>query len=287
MSYLPTLLTVLRTTLILQQEPVDSHSFAGLHELVFAAKCAQPACHDGSFEPDFRTPQSAYSTLVYHPVVKNDDDNSFVFRVQPQSLNKSWLWERVTTNDQVLGRMPLYDTLAPWQLQLIKEWIEKGAPDVNGKLPEQPNPEPAAFGLVALNSSGERVDTSKGRNRYRPIILPRNTVVDLWWGVYDDATYPPLMTNLQAYISKSALSFDQASEAQVKVSFEPKNFKGLLDQPYPFFLHHELNTGNYQPGTVLYLKLQVQDEHNKAPTLMPPFGTTSYLLSYFSVVIEE
>ncbi len=62
---------------------VDSNTFLGLHTHVFAQTCAQPGCHDGSFEPDFRTVESAYRTLVYHPVVKNTPDERFDFRVVP------------------------------------------------------------------------------------------------------------------------------------------------------------------------------------------------------------
>ncbi|MBK7268515.1 MAG: hypothetical protein IPI07_03030, partial [Flavobacteriales bacterium] len=29
-------------------------------------------CHDGTFEPEFRTIASAYNSLVYHPVIAND-----------------------------------------------------------------------------------------------------------------------------------------------------------------------------------------------------------------------
>ena len=35
--------------------PVDSASYLGLHKYIFSKKCAVPACHDGAFEPDFRT----------------------------------------------------------------------------------------------------------------------------------------------------------------------------------------------------------------------------------------
>ena len=50
--------------------PIDSQSFLGLHQYIFSTTCAVPGCHDGAFEPDFRTVQSAYNTLVLHRVEK-------------------------------------------------------------------------------------------------------------------------------------------------------------------------------------------------------------------------
>ncbi|MEM6347295.1 MAG: hypothetical protein AAF927_25620, partial [Bacteroidota bacterium] len=43
----------------------DSSSIVGLHKFIFSQSCAVPGCHDGAFEPDFRTVQSTYSTLVF------------------------------------------------------------------------------------------------------------------------------------------------------------------------------------------------------------------------------
>jgi hypothetical protein len=48
----------------------DPYSITGLHKNIFSAKCSMPGCHDGNFEPDFRTIQSSYSTLVYQTVNK-------------------------------------------------------------------------------------------------------------------------------------------------------------------------------------------------------------------------
>ena len=55
----------------------DPTSFSALHNNIFYPTCANSGCHDGTFEPDFRTIESAYNSLVYHPVIKNDLNNSF------------------------------------------------------------------------------------------------------------------------------------------------------------------------------------------------------------------
>ena len=45
---------------------------------------------DGSFRPDFRTPDS-YSTLVYHRIIKNNAEESFEYRVIPGNKEESVL----------------------------------------------------------------------------------------------------------------------------------------------------------------------------------------------------
>src|SRR5688572_29120689 len=52
-----------------EQNP-DPYSITGLHKNIFNPKCNVPGCHDGTFEPDFRSVQSSYSTLVYQQVNK-------------------------------------------------------------------------------------------------------------------------------------------------------------------------------------------------------------------------
>ncbi|MDZ7847123.1 MAG: hypothetical protein U5L96_10330 [Owenweeksia sp.] len=73
------------------EDTLKLNGISGLHKNVFSIRCASPACHDGSFEPDYRTVQSTYSSLVYHPVTKNDDQNSYQYRVYPGKAEESLL----------------------------------------------------------------------------------------------------------------------------------------------------------------------------------------------------
>jgi len=144
--------------------PIDSSSFLGIHKYILSVKCAVNGCHDGSFEPDYRTVQSAYSTLVYAPVIKNTADNFFTYRVVPNDTADSWLWFRLNTTDQTIGRMPLYDTLYPAQREKISNWIMSGAPDLFGNSPAKPTYTPSFYGLVAYlpDDNNFRVDTARG-----------------------------------------------------------------------------------------------------------------------------
>jgi hypothetical protein len=119
---------------------IDAATILGLHTFIFSLRCAGPACHDDSFEPDFRTVQSSYSTLVYHNVWKNTIDKEFTFKVIPGDTGASWLHERLTTDDPVLGKMPLYDNpLTSNELKNIEDWILNGAKNILGNNPLQPN----------------------------------------------------------------------------------------------------------------------------------------------------
>ena len=114
---------------------LDPKSLPGLHQNIFKPTCANSGCHDGTFEPDFRTLESTYNTLVNHPVIKNDPANSFTFRVVPSNVDASQLVARVTYDiDDNSGIMPLslepdsdYNEKREEYIQNIKDWITAGA----------------------------------------------------------------------------------------------------------------------------------------------------------------
>lgn len=108
---------------------------AGLQDKVFRPTCANSGCHDGTFEPDFRTLESSYTTLVNHPVIKNDAQNSYAFRVVPGDTAASQLLNRITRDiDDNSGIMPLvvepnsdYPTNKATYISWVKRWILEGA----------------------------------------------------------------------------------------------------------------------------------------------------------------
>ena len=63
---------------VAQLLPLDN--FAGLHQRIFRPTCAVSGCHDGTFEPEFRSIAGAYNSLVLHPVTANDPQESFTYR---------------------------------------------------------------------------------------------------------------------------------------------------------------------------------------------------------------
>ena len=86
----------------------DPSSFSALHNNIFSTTCANSGCHDGTFEPDFRTIESSYNSLVYQPPIKNDANNSFDYRVKPGDAIQSVLYHRLIVDiDGISGIMPL------------------------------------------------------------------------------------------------------------------------------------------------------------------------------------
>ena len=116
---------------------LDSTSLTGLHALIFRPTCANSGCHDGTFEPDFRSVSSTYNTLVNHPIIKNDLEGTYTHRVVPSNVEASLLIARLTYDiDDNSGVMPLVvEPDSDWPenkeayIRHIKSWIEKGAPE--------------------------------------------------------------------------------------------------------------------------------------------------------------
>ena len=123
-----------------QDSVPDPASITGLHKNIFFPKCANPGCHDGTFEPDFRTVQSSFSTLIYMGVNKKtlDSVNFFNYRVIPNNEATSFLIERLTTSTS--DYMPSNGVrLGSTDMGNIRKWIQDGCPDVDGVLPLKPN----------------------------------------------------------------------------------------------------------------------------------------------------
>lgn len=283
---------------VLDEIEIDSSSLLGLHTFIFKPTCAIPSCHDGTFEPDFRTVQSAYNTLVYHPVIKNDEDESFTYRVIPGNLSKSWLHERITTEDETLGRMPLYDSLTNSEIAAINKWIEDGAQDVMGFsaiLPVFTSPATSGF-LAYLNDTvGERLDENRA-DIVSPILLPDNETIEIWFGVYDfDAdsnfAWGNALTYNKARISSEGYNVTDYDEYTMEVEPVGTPFIGPLywDDTYTtyYYQHFTFNTADYTPGKIYFIRFYVQDDEHAFPTEIPDDGYNPYLMTYFSFIVQE
>lgn len=179
--------------------PLDSLTITYVHKKVLATECALPGCHVGNFEPDFRTPQSSFATMVYAPISKNNAANSFRFRVIPFDTAGSVLHERITNccfvnnND----RMPQDDIGVPLpdsSISLITKWILHGAKDMFGNVSRLPNAEPVIGGYVAVNTSLTKYYSVDVKDRldsviFNPFVIP-DSVASFYVGIQvaDDST---------------------------------------------------------------------------------------------------
>ena len=269
----------------------DSSSLIGLHKFIFSQSCAVPGCHDGAFEPDFRTVQSSYSTLVFQPVIKNTQDGRFNVRVKPFSIEESWLHHRVTTDDQVLGRMPLYDNqLTDAQVKSIEDWIMAGAPDMFGNASALPNTQPQFWGVAAFMQIGPgpfeyRVDTTRDET-FSPFGSLNNSELDIWIRVIDDSTAIGDLQVNEVLFSDDPYDFSNARKVDAVYSASPKIVKDFYGtgQDGDFHWKVRINTGNFPANAVTYMKYRVSDgdhaEPFEFPTIDQGIGWQFYMSFY-------
>lgn len=265
-------------------------SIEGLHQQIFLPKCATSGCHDGHFEPDFRTIQSSYTTLVNAPVFKQVDP--FTVRVKPGDKENSWLWERVTTDDPVLGRMPLYsDMLSQEELDNIASWIEGGAKDMFGADPQVPNLNPTLYGYyigLASDSTVRFDNTRRPMDFTGSMVVPENTELAIYIGVFDDSTNIWELTNNVLKFSTDQDDFSSAVERTAQLVwplFQPKDYFGPGRDGF-FLWKVTINTSQWNKDDVVYLRYYTKDEHHSEPAELPDYYSEWYLKTHFSMVID-
>jgi hypothetical protein len=105
-------------------------NFSSIYTNIFKPQCAYSPCHDGnpanSFQPDFRTYESAYLTMVNHPTKRIELDKNCKTIVKPRQIGYSMLNVRIINT---LGaRMPSgRDSLKAAEIKAIQGWIKAGA----------------------------------------------------------------------------------------------------------------------------------------------------------------
>lgn len=257
----------------------DPASIIGLHKNIFSPRCAIPGCHDGTFEPDFRTVQSTYTTLVYQPVNKYtvNGTDSFEYRVIPKKIQESFLHERLTTTTS--DYMPSNgNKLTSAQIALIDQWIGDGAKDENGNEPVKPNNLPNVLGYVAFDSVFvQRFDTiRKDGIAYNPFLLPTNKNFQLVFVLEDDETPVSQLTVNQVKISLASNNFVAATSYSA-------SFLNIFG--FEVYLI-SLNTATFTPATNYYFRYYVNDGMHPTNLEFPRNELPSYYKSLFAFYIQ-
>jgi hypothetical protein len=268
-------------------DTVDPASLVGLHRNLFVTKCAVPGCHDGVFEPDFRTVQSTFSTLVYAPITKNNATNDFTYRVIPGDTNLSVLYERITNccfvNDD--DRMPqdnIGTGLPASDIQHVRQWIMQGAKNADGQAAVRPDLEPFLQYYAAVNTTFD-VEFSVANNRvdsliYNPFFIPTGTS-NFYMAILveDDITPLGSLTFNKLYLSTDRNDFSAAQ------SFTA-SFINIPGQD-PLWLAN-VSTLNLTPGVIYYMRYYVNDGHHAANTEFPKNSSNELYKSYWSFIIQ-
>jgi hypothetical protein len=268
------------TTLVV--DTVSSTSFVKLHRDVLGPSCNVMGCHDGSFEPDFRTVQSAYNTLVYHTIIKNNLAEDFTYRVVPGDTGLSVLHERLTnccfvnTND----RMPqdnIGNALPEADLDAVAAWILEGAKDITGAIPNKPNNLPNVQYFLVMNAT---YDSTYSENRigglfYNPFLMPNNEQVNFIFRVKDDQTLARDMLLNQLSISEYSDDFSNAIMASA-ITFEQTNKVWLLS----------FNTAILQIGKTYFMRYTINDGDNPTNTTYPNNQTSFVYKNIWSFTVQ-
>ena len=73
-----------KDTNVLDTNHYDPYSIFSIHKDILKPTCANSGCHDGNFEPDFRTVESSYYGLVnVVPIKSSISGGTFHYRVVP------------------------------------------------------------------------------------------------------------------------------------------------------------------------------------------------------------
>jgi len=273
----------------------DATTFQALHNNIFIPTCANSGCHDGAFEPDFRTIESSYNTLVYQPVIKNDNVNTYEFRVKPSNSDKSILYKRLIEDiDGISGIMPLSAEYNPehyWfdhkeeYIQNIKDWIDNGAKDMFGNLPLQPNNIPEMRGAIAF-VTGQNIPLSREIPSGTIYVPSSANSIDLWFSVKDDILPANELSYNKIKFSTNLFDFENKPEFSLEVIMPPKNEIGYYVSTTDDFYHkYTLDISSFTAGDIVFIKIYVKDDVNPI-TEIPSNGSDYNIVKHFTFTVQ-
>lgn len=265
----------------------DPASIQGLHRDIFKPTCANSGCHDGTFEPDFRTVQSAYNSLVNQKPIKNDQAGTFSARVVPGSADGSILTYRMTVDlGGNSGIMPLvvdpgsdYPSKKDQHLANIRKWINNGAKDFEGKSPAPVDFPPTILGVQALVSNNPL-----GRGgKYEPFYSTAGASIDLWFALTDDKVTQNALTGMTINWSVDPNNYDPGNEKPL-VSGSVKTLPGIYSPSVDYGWHYTFNTSGLVKDDVIWFRITCSDGGNPDYQL-PNENSMFFLKKYFALKI--
>lgn len=275
----------------INDKPLDStadpSSILGLHRDLFRPTCANSGCHDGTFEPDFRTAESSFASLVNVAPIKNDMAGTFNARVLPGNADASILIYRMTQDlGGNSGIMPLaldpgsnYPLKKESLLNNLKKWINDGAPNSKGVKPAPVDFPPQIMGVQALLGG-----SSLGRGgKYEPISAAANTNLELWFSLADDVVSQGSLTGMTINWSTNPELFNPANEKAL-LKAATKNMPGLYSATTPYEWYYSFSTAGYQSNDVIWFRITCSDGKNLGYQL-PNVNSMFFLKKYFAIRI--
>jgi hypothetical protein len=265
---------------IINPEP---NSIAGIYQNILKPTCANSGCHDGTFEPDYRTLNSAYNTLVYQTPIKNDGNYSF--RVEPFNAQASVLKGRLKN---LLGpAMPIQvEPDSDWPqkkdqyINNIQTWINNGAPDIMGNIRQVNYPAPELLGA----GSSEANQWMERSGDTGPIIMPSDaSVVRFYFAFSHDILMPEALLYNRISFSANPNAFAGAAQKDLQILASPRNERGFYGDIVSYTHYIDLDPlTEFDAGQEQwYFRVYVQDDQNPV-TEIPTDNGIFYIKSYMS-----
>jgi hypothetical protein len=258
-------------------------SFAGIYKNILKPTCANSGCHDGTFEPDYRTMGSAYNTLVYQSPIKND--GNYTYRVEPYNAQGSVLMARL--KNLITPSMPIQvEPDSDWPqkkdeyISNIQTWINGGAPDITGNIRQINHPAPELLGAgAAINNAWMIRDADIG-----PLLMPGGTNnVRFYFAFRHDELLPTDLTYNRIAFSENANAFDGAQQMQLQILATPRLERGFYGGvvEYTHYIDLDPAAGFSAQQEQWYFRVYVQDTQNPV-TEIPTNNGIYYIKSYMS-----
>lgn len=272
-------------TLETTKDTWNYRTIQGLHAGLFKPTCANSGCHDGNFEPDFRTVESSYYSLVNQSVIKPDVAGKFKMRVVPFSSGNSMLPQRMLIDlNGNSGIMPLslepnsnYPIQKDSWLVRLNDWIDAGAKDWLGKTPETVDFPPQVLGVqflvggVPLNRAG----------KYEAAQISVGQSPTLWVSLSDDNTVASGLKNVTVNWSTDPAKFDPNKEVSM-LGGPNKSLSGLFAGSCDYYWNYQYDGSKHIENDVVWFRITVSDAKNVNYQI--PNNNSMFLLkTYFAI----
>lgn len=271
---------------VIDDKPLDPNSIQGLHKNIFKPTCANSGCHDGNFEPDFRSVESSYNSLINRLATNYDPQNTGITkRVLPGNAAASMLLHRINTFiPGTQGKMPLsLDPGSDWPdkkgeyLQNISNWINDGAKDQFGNTAASLDFSPQLGGLIVFADGSS---TPLPRSGYSPIVVPSGTSsIKIMVSYLDDKTAVNQFGTSTINFSLNPENFSNPEQALSKEN-SAFSFKGYSLPSVDYW--HSITIPVSQLGVandVIWIRTNTTDNVNPAvyiPSTDASFNTKKY-----------
>lgn len=273
-------------------------SFGWLHQKIFKPTCANSGCHDGTFEPDFRTISSSYNSLVNQPVISNSPDSSFQYRVVPGNVNSSWLHERMNVFvDNTSGIMPLslepnsdWPTKSAYYIQKVNDWIAGGAKDMFGN-PAPPagvNAPPVVYGLAVFPHNNTTDPYLRDPNPTFGIgeILVPSALVDVYILPFDDNAFLTGFNSVKLKVGSNYTGFSNLPEVNCTLLTTPISTLDFGNSTNTFYYKATIDLSGIPSGSSRFLRCYVDDGVQTNITEVPNDNSAFFWYLLFALKIQ-